>query len=315
MSKGKMIVVAGPTASGKTALGISLAQKYNGEIVSADSMQIYRGMDIGTAKATAYEQSLVKHHMIDVASPFESWSAAKYVEAADICCTDIISRGKIPVLVGGTGLYIDSLVSGRSFASAPDDPVLRSSLNDEFDSIGGDAMLEKLRSIDPERADKLHPSDRKRILRAIEVYMLTGRTITEHDYETSLLPPAYDAAEIILGFEDRAMLYDRINRRVDLMVRDGLFDEVSRLMASGLTAEHTAMQAIGYKEPAAALRGEISREEAVELIKLGSRRYAKRQLTWFGRAGSALRLNRSSEPDIVSDVGCCSEFLALRGII
>ena len=222
----KIIVVAGPTASGKTRLGIALAQELGGEIVSADSMQIYRRMDIGTAKATAAEQAAVPHHMIDVAEPWENYSVARYVEEASRCCEDIISRGKLPVVVGGTGLYIDSLISGRDFAANDGDEKLREELLAEYDRVGGEEMLRRLREFDPERAAKLPAGDKRRIVRAIEIYKLTGMTITKHDARTRAMPTRYDAAQIILGYADRAALYARIDRRVDEMVAEGLFEEV-----------------------------------------------------------------------------------------
>lgn len=310
-----IIVVAGPTASGKTQLGIELACALGGEIVSADSMQIYRRMDIGTAKASAAEQAAVPHHMIDVAEPWENYSVARYVEEASRCCGDIISRGKIPVLVGGTGLYIDSLISGRDFAANDGDEALRERLLAEYDELGGEAMLERLRKIDPERAEKLPSGDKRRIVRAIEIYELTGMTITEHDARTRAIPPRYDAAQIILGYAERAALYNRIDRRVDEMVAEGLFEEVQGLLDSGLSDKCTAMQAIGYKEPAMALRGELSREEAVELIKLGSRRYAKRQMTWFRKTQNALRLDWDENPDFEKARRLSTAFLHDFGIL
>ena len=292
----KIIVVAGPTASGKTRLGIALAQELGGEIVSADSMQIYRRMDIGTAKATAAEQAAVPHHMIDVAEPWENYSVARYVEEASRCCEDIISRGKPPVVVGGTGLYIDSLISGRDFAANDGDEKLREELLAEYDRVGGEEMLRRLREFDPERAAKLPAGDKRRIVRAIEIYKLTGMTITKHDARTRAMPPRYDAAQIILGYADRAALYARIDRRVDEMVAAGLFEEVERLLGAGLSDSCTAMQAIGYKEIAAALRGECSPEDAIETVKRESCRYAKRQLTWLRRDRDLVWLPREEYP-------------------
>lgn len=286
----KVIVIAGPTASGKTALGIALAKYFGGEIVSADSMQIYRGMNIGTAKATPSERAEAVHHMIDVVSPSENYSVAAYVDAASACCDEILCRGTVPIIVGGTGLYIDSLLSGRSFGAAEENDSLRRSLCLEYDELGGEAMLSRLASVDPDRAAILHPSDKKRIIRALEVFYLTGETITAHDARTRMLPPRYESAFIIPGYRDRALLYARIDERVDDMVSQGLFEEVSMLLTSGIAPESTAMQAIGYKEAVLALRGEVSRAEAIESIKLSSRRYAKRQLTWFNRRTDALRL-------------------------
>lgn len=311
----KIVVVAGPTASGKTALGIALAKDFNGEIVSADSMQVYRGMDIGTAKATMAEREGIPHHMLDVAEPWEDYSVARYVEQAEACCRDILRRGRLPILVGGTGLYIDSLISGRDFAAVDSDQGLREALSAEYDALGGEAMHRRLQEIDPERSAILHPGDKRRIVRALEVYRLTGMTITEHDARTRALPPRYDAAQIILGYADRAALYARIDRRVDEMVAEGLFEEVQGLLDSGLSEQCTAMQAIGYKEPAMALRGEISRGEAVELIKLGSRRYAKRQMTWFRRTQGALRIDWDENPDFEAARRLSTAFLHDSGIL
>lgn len=279
----KLVVITGPTASGKTALGVALAQRLGGEVVSADSMQIYRGMDIGTAKPTPEEMQGVPHHMIDIADPAENYSVSRYAKEAAACVDDILARGKLPIVVGGTGLYIDSLIAGRTFADGTADTALRQELSERYDEIGGEGLLGELRKVDPERAAKLHPADKKRIVRAMEVYILTGKTITQHDAETRTVPPRYDAAKIALDFADRQDLYDRIDRRVELMVRQGLFDEVRALLAAGVPADCTAMQAIGYKEAVAAVRGEAAPQEAVAAIQLASRRYAKRQLTWLRR--------------------------------
>ena len=309
----KIIVVAGPTASGKTRLGIELARLYDGEIVSADSMQLYRGMDVGTAKATPAEQARAVHHMIDVADPAESWSVARYVDKAGAVCDEILARGRVPILVGGTGLYIDSLIAGRDFADNQEDRSLRTALEADFDRLGGEAMLRTLAAFDPERAAKLNAGDRRRIVRAIEIYRLTGRTATEHDEETRRRPPRYDAARIVLNFRDRADLYARIDRRVTQMAEDGLFEEVERLLASGIKADCTAMQAIGYKEAVLALRGEITRDEALDLIRQGSRRYAKRQITWFGRWEGAHRILWEREPDFEVGLHSSTAFLQSRG--
>ena len=296
--KPQIIVVCGPTATGKTRLGIALAEKYNGEIVSADSMQVYRRMDIGTAKATPEERALVPHHMLDVAEPTEDYSVSRYVREAGTVCDGLLAEGKTPVLVGGTGLYIDSLLAGRDFAErAEADESLRAAIAAEYDEIGGEAMLERLRAFDPERAQRLHPADRRRIVRAVEIYRLTGKTITAHDAETRARPPRYRAFTVALSYRDRADLYARIDSRVDEMLAQGLFAEVEGLLAEGLSAECTAMQAIGYKEAVLALRGELSREEAAALIKQSSRRYAKRQLTWFGRNEAAHWIRWEHTPD------------------
>ncbi len=298
MSTPQLIVVSGPTATGKTRLSILLAKALGGEIVSADSMQVYRRMDIGTAKATAAERAQVPHHMIDVCEPWEDYSVSRYVQEAAAVCDALLAAGKTPILTGGTGLYIDSLLSGRDFAGREEgDESLRRQLSEDYDRRGGEAMLETLRRFDPERADKLHPADKRRIVRAIEVYRLSGKTISQHDAETRALPPRYTALRLVLSYRDRADLYARIDRRVEEMAEEGLFEEVEALLREGLSADCTAMQAIGYKEAVLALRGEIGREEALALIQQNSRRYAKRQLTWFGREESAHWIRWEKEPD------------------
>lgn len=309
----RVIVVAGPTASGKTRLSIELAEKLNGEIVSADSMQIYKRMDIGTAKATKEETSRVPHHMLDVAEPGEDYSVARYVEDASRCCDDIIARGKIPVITGGTGLYIDSLLSGRNFAARQDsDETLREDLLREFDEVGGEEMLRRLHEVDPERAEKLNTGDKRRIVRALEIYKLTGITATEHDRRTQALPKAYDACYFVLNFKDRADLYSRIDRRVDIMEQQGLFKEVEELLASGLPESCTAMQAIGYKEVVSALKGEISKQDALDLIKQSSRRYAKRQLTWFRKNKDACWIEFDKEPDYDAALSQALDYIAAK---
>ena len=294
----ELLVVAGPTATGKTRLGIALARRYGGEIVSADSMQVYRRMDIGTAKASPRERAEAPHHMLDVAEPWESYSVSRYVQQAAACCDDILRRGKLPLVVGGTGLYIDSLLDSRDFAGTdPRGAALREALGAEYDRLGGEAMLAALATFDPERAARLHPADKRRIIRAIEVYRLTGKSISQHDAETRALPPRYRAGKVILSYRDRNRLYTQIDQRVDAMVDAGLFDEVALLLEQGLSADCTSMQAIGYKEAALALAGTLSRQEAVAQIKQNSRRYAKRQLTWFKRDPDALWIFWDQEPD------------------
>ncbi len=302
MSK-RVIVITGPTATGKTALSVALAKAIGGEVVSADSMQIYRRMDIGTAKVSPDEAAGVPHHMVDVAEPDEAFSVSRWVDMAAEKCEDILARGKIPIITGGTGLYIDSLLSGRDFAAAPDtDEKLRERLSAEYEAIGGEAFREKLREVDPERAEKLHAADKKRLTRAMEVYLLTGETISAHDERTRALPPRYDSLRFALSYENRDALYERIDRRVDIMVEQGLFGEVEMLLQSGLSEGCTAMQAIGYKEPAAFFAGKLSREEAIEKIKLESRRYAKRQLTWLRRDSGLHWIMRDGVPDAASHV-------------
>ena len=291
-----LIVITGPTATGKTALGVALGKALDGEVVSADSMQLYRYMDIGTAKPTPEECGGVPHHMLDVADPSESYSVSRYVQDAARCVDDILARGKQPLLVGGTGLYIDSLLAGTDFAAAPEDPALREALSGEYDAIGGEAFREMLRQVDPLRAEKLAPGDKKRLVRALEVYRLTGETITAHDERTRALPPRYPYLRFALTYNDRETLYERIDRRVDEMLERGLLREVEELLRRGLTEKHTAMQAIGYKEPAEALLGKCTPEEAVEAVKQSSRRYAKRQLTWLRREKDVIWLPREDYP-------------------
>ena len=279
----KLVVITGPTASGKTALGVALAQRLGGEVVSADSMQIYRGMDIGTAKPTPEEMQGVPHHMIDIADPTENYSVSRYAAEATACVDDILARGKLPIVVGGTGLYIDSLIAGRTFADGTADTALRQELSERYDEIGGEGLLGELRKFDPERAAKLHPADKKRIVRAMEVYILTGKTITQHNLETQAIPPRYRPVWLGLDYSDRAVLYRRIDLRVDKMLEDGLLDEIRALLALGVSPKATAMQAIGYKEFFGYLNGACTLDEAAALCKQRSRNYAKRQLTWFRR--------------------------------
>ena len=293
-----MIIITGPTATGKTALGVAVAKALGGEVVGADSMQLYKRMDIGTAKPTAAEMDGVPHHMVGVVEPEEDYSVSLYVEQATAIVDDIIARGKIPVVVGGTGLYIDSLVAGRDFSDSKTDETLRTMLEKQYDSHGGEAMRALLHSFDPERADKLHPGDKRRIVRAIEVFMLSGSTISQHDRESRERPKRYNALWFALDFEDRQDLYNRINLRVDRMEVLGLFEEVHDLLNSGLADDSTAMQAIGYKEAALALRDKLSREEAIELIKLRSRQYAKRQLTWLRRNDEINWIRWKKSPDL-----------------
>ena len=275
-----IICIAGPTASGKTALAVELAKITNGEVVSCDSMQIYRRMDIGTAKPTKEEMQGIPHHMIDVCEPDEDFSVSRYCEMATPIIDDILARGKTAIIAGGTGLYMDSLIKGNTFAPFPSTG-MREKLEAQADSEGMDAMISLLQSIDPEAAQRIH--DRKRIIRALEVYYETGETITEHNRRTQAIPPRYSPLWLGLDFADRQELYSRIDLRVDIMLEQGLVEEIRTLLASGIPAKCTAMQAIGYKEFVAALEGIGTIEEAAEEVKKSSRHYAKRQLTWFRR--------------------------------
>ena len=277
-----IICIAGPTASGKTSLAVELAKELNGEVVSCDSMQVYRRMDIGTAKPTVDEMQGIPHHMIDVAEPDEDFSVSRYCRLASPIVDDIVARGKTAIIAGGTGLYMDSLIRGNAFAPFPAIGV-REKLDAQADAEGMEAMLNWLRSVDPESAARLHPSDRKRIIRALEVYLETGQTITEHNRKTQEIPPKYTPLWLGLDFADRSELYRRIDLRVDSMLEMGLIAEIKSLLASGIPAKCTALQAIGYKEFVNALNGEETILQAAEEVKKSSRHYAKRQLTWFRR--------------------------------
>ena len=278
----RIAAVVGPTASGKTALAVALAKQFNGEVVSADSMQIYRKLNIGTAKPTAEEMQGVPHHMLDVADPGESYSVSRYEKEATACVEDILSRGKMPIVCGGTGLYVDALIRGGGFLESGVDSGLRAQLEEEWNARGGEAMLQRLASFDPDSAARLHLNDKKRIIRAVEVYLQTGITITAHNARTAALPPRYDAVMIGLRTDPRQILYSRIDRRVTKMLDAGLEQEARQLLESGDLAG-TAAQAIGYKEMLAYFHGEATLEQAADLIRQKSRNYAKRQLTWFQR--------------------------------
>ena len=275
-----IICIAGPTASGKTALAVELAKELGGEVVSCDSMQVYKRMDIGTAKPTKEEMDGIVHHMIDVAEPDEEFSVSRYCAMASPIIDDIVARGKTAIIAGGTGLYMESLIKGNDFAPFPSTGV-REKLEAEAEEVGFEAMLEKLRAIDPESAARL--TDRRRVIRALEVFFETGETITAHNKRTQAIPPRYTPLWLGLDFTDRAELYRRIDLRVGLMLEQGLVKEIEDLLASGIPARCTAMQAIGYKEFVAALEGQGTIEEAADSVRQSSRRYAKRQLTWFRR--------------------------------
>ena len=277
-----IICIAGPTASGKTALAVALAKELNGEVVSCDSMQVYRRMDIGTAKPTQEEMQGIVHHMIDVAEPEEDFSVSRYCNLAAPIVEDIVKRGKTAIIAGGTGLYMDSLIQGNDFAPFPSTGV-RERLEQQAREDGIQALYGQLSQIDPEAAKRLHLSDQKRIIRALEVYLETGETITEHNRKTQLLPPRFSPSWLGLDFENRADLYARIDRRVSLMLEQGLISEIQGLLSSGIPEKCTSMQAIGYKEFVSALHGACTIEEAADQVRQSSRRYAKRQLTWFRR--------------------------------
>ncbi|HIU47183.1 MAG TPA: tRNA (adenosine(37)-N6)-dimethylallyltransferase MiaA [Candidatus Fimadaptatus faecigallinarum] len=290
MSKQKLIAIAGPTASGKTALAIALCKRIGGEVVSCDSMMVYKGMDIGTAKPTVAEMAGVPHHMLDVAEPGENYSAAQFRDAARAVIADISGRGAWPVLCGGTGLYIDAITRDMSFASAPSDAQLRARLEAELEDVGPVRMHARLAQVDPVTAARLHVNDTRRVIRALEIYETTGAPMSvsaARDGENSEL---YDFKLLALDMP-RERLYARINRRVDQMCDQGLFEEVAGLLEGGLRADCTAMQALGYKEIAAALRGEVTREAALATLKQRTRNYAKRQLSWLRRDGRVIWLS------------------------
>ena len=289
-----ILCLAGPTASGKTALAVELAKDLNGEVVSCDSMQVYRRMDIGTAKPSPEEMQGIPHHMIDVAEPEEDFSVSRYCAMAAPIVDDIVARGKTAIIAGGTGLYMDSLIRGNDFAPFPSTGV-REKLEAEADEVGLPAMLARLREIDPDTADRVF--DRKRILRALEVYLETGETITEHNRKTRLIPPKYTPLWLGLDFADRGELYRRIDQRVDIMLEMGLMEEIRSLLDSGIPEKCTAMQAIGYKEFVNALEGKETVQQAAEEVKKASRHYAKRQLTWFRRNPAVRWLVRSGDDD------------------
>ena len=309
-----VLCVVGPTATGKTKMGVALAKRFDGEVVSVDSMQLYRGMTIGTAAPTREEMEGIPHHMVAVADPAESWSAARYVHAADACVQDILGRGRLPVLVGGTGLYLDALIRGTDFAAGSQGTALRQQLQRRARQEGAEALLEELRRIDPAAARKLHLRDEKRIIRALEVWYETGCTITEHDRQERQRPPKYDALYIGLDFLDRQDLRDRIDRRVDTMVEQGLLEEVEALLASGLPRDATALQAIGYKQFLAVAEGTATRQEAIAEVKLRSRQYAKRQLTWLRRNPDIFWIRWESRPNFPEGLQKATEYLHSRGL-
>ena len=273
-------MIAGPTASGKTALAIALAKEVGGEIISADSMQIYRNMDIGTAKPSLEEREGVPHHLIDIIEPDAPFSVVHFKERAEACIKAVLSRGRIPIIAGGTGLYINALAYNLTFSESTGNEAFRKEMQALALEKGSIFLYEKLKDVDPKGALAIHPNNVVRVIRALEVYEATQRPISEHREESRLVPPPYDYRLFALTL-DRTVLYDRIEHRVDIMIEKGLFEEVRKLLNAGFSPELQSMQAIGYKECIAALENQISKEEAIAAIKLGTRHYAKRQITWF----------------------------------
>ena len=310
----QIVIICGPTATGKTRLGVALAHRLDGEVVSADSMQIYRDMAIGTARPTPEEMEGVPHHMLAVADPTENYSVARYVQEASACVDDILRRGKCPILVGGTGLYLDALRSGRTFSAFRPESGQRDKLRERAAQEGLPALWKELQTIDPESAEKLHPNDEKRILRALEVWYETGETISAHNRRTQALPPRYEAAVIALTYRDRADLYARIDQRVDQMMERGLAREVKALLDAGVPRDCTAMQAIGYKELAGAVAEGGNLQAAAEEVKLRSRQYAKRQLSWFRRDKEAHWILLEKNPNFTAVVQDSTEFLREKGL-
>ena len=310
---GKILCVVGPTATGKTKMGVELAKRCNGEVVSVDSMQIYRGMTIGTAAPTPEEMEGVPHHMVAVADPAEQWSAARYAEAATAVIDDILARGKLPVLVGGTGLWLDAVVKGHGFAGGHAGGEERARLQRELEEGGIEPLLAELSRVDPESAARLHPADTKRILRALEVWRETGKTISEHNAETKAVPPRYEAVYIGLRFADREDMRSLIDLRVDKMVEQGLLEEVRQLLQT-LPRDATALQAIGYKEFLGVLEGERTEAEAIEEVKLRSRQYAKRQLTWLRRNPDIHWFEWEKDRDFAAALRFSTEILSAHGL-
>ena len=289
MGKEKVIVICGPTASGKTALSIELAKKINGEIVSCDSMQIYKEMDIGTAKPTKEEMQGIKHYMIDIISPDERYSVADYKKQAKEAIKEILSKGKVPIVVGGTGLYVDSLIYEIDYPEIEFDEKYRKELEQEVEEKGLNTLYEKAKEIDEEAIKKISPNDKKRILRILEIYHATGKNKTEQEKESRKNKPEFDYKVFALNME-RSKLYERINKRVDIMIENGLIEEVENVYKK-YNEFPTAMQGLGYKEVVQYLEKRLTKEEMIEKIKQETRRYAKRQLTWFRKNKETIWIN------------------------
>ena len=279
MNKPKVIVICGPTASGKTALSIELAKKINGEIISCDSMQIYKYMNIGTAKPTLEEQKEVKHHMIDFVEPNQRYSVAEYKKDAEKSIEEILLKGKTPIIVGGTGLYVDSLIYGIEYPEIELDEEYRKQLEKEIKEKGLESLYNKAKEIDSKAMEKISPNDKKRIMRVVEIYKATGKTKTEQEIESRTHEVKYDYRVFAIKM-DREKLYERINKRVDMMIEKGLIEEVQNILKK-YDKFPTAMQGLGYKEVVEYLDGKTTKEEMIDRIKMQTRRYAKRQITWF----------------------------------
>ena len=297
MSRIKTVFIVGPTASGKTGLGVSLAEKFSGEIVSADSMQIYKGIHIASAAPDTEEMRGIPHHLLEFLEPSDNYSVADYVKTARGVIEDIKKRGRLPMVVGGTGLYISSLADNTEYTEEETDYLLRSSLESRFDEIGAEQMLKELAEFDPDTAARLHPNNRRRIIRAFEVYKITGKTITEQNSLSHMGKKYIEPLLIGINYRDREKLYERINLRVDIMLKRGLLEEAR----TALLNDGGAVQAIGHKELAGFLKGECSLDEAAENLKMQTRRYAKRQLTWFNRDKRISWIYADETDDVVKE--------------
>lgn len=281
-AKPKILIIVGPTAVGKTALSLACAKEFDGEIISADSMQIYKGMDIGTAKIAPEEMEGIPHYGLDLVTPDQPYTVVEFKTYADRVIRDIESRGKLPIIVGGTMLYVKALIDPMDFTEAKEDPEFRQRLWQQAEEHGGEPLHKQLQEVDPVTAERLHPNDVKRVIRALEVHHATGVPLSE-SFANQAAEGPYDPVLVGLNLEDRQELYERINRRVDIMIEQGLLEEVRTLLDAGYHRDLQSMQAIGYKEIVDHLEGRLTLEEAVEAVKQGSRRYAKRQLSWWRR--------------------------------
>ena len=302
-----LIILAGPTASGKTSLSIELAKRLGGEIISADSMQVYRGMDIGTAKVTKEEMDGIPHHLVDIIEPSEPWNVMRFCELASAAINDICDRGRIPIVVGGTGFYIHALAYGAEFDEEPDDPALRKSL----EQLSEEALHEKLQAVDPEAAASIHPNNKKRVIRALEYFEHTGEKISALNARLKQKPSPYQLAYLVLDWP-RSVLYERIDRRVDLMMEAGLLEEVKRLQSQGFTKDMVSMKGLGYKEILDYLDGAYSLEDAVYILKRDTRHFAKRQITWWKGEKDAVFLSCEPKETLTERA---IEIIRERGII
>ena len=308
MKKTKVIAVVGATASGKTSLAVEIAKAVGGEIISSDSMQIYKGMTIATAQPSEEEKQGIPHHLIAFLEPDETYSVAQFAEDAKKCIADITARGRVPVIAGGTGLYTDSLLGGIDFGEVPDNQEMRASLRSRLEKEGAEALFEELRGIDPETAQTLHVNNTGRIMRALEVYYLTGETISQQKIKSREKGSEFESLYIYIDYNDRQLLYDRIEKRVDIMVENGLLQEAEKFISLG--EETTAKQAIGYKELKAYFAGECSLEEALDNLKKETRHYAKRQMTWFRRNADKFTVQPDTDADFVNTaINRAKEFL------